>query len=283
MPCRLFSISAVLSSSDHAGRVRERDGEQLLDGRYAGRPASSSCRARDVDLVVVQRVQRRRGRRRHPGTRRAGLRVADLLLEHRGHLVRHRPHALADLGPAVQPAREPDVDVLVLVGLDPLRRLHVALADHRAAQHRGVQLVAGAVEEPGVDERDPPPRRVDAGLEVGRRTPLLVHDPELDGAPAAARAGPRRAANRSSVNATSSGPCIFGFTAYIEPVRELTSSLRPWMSTRLHERGHDRVEDALGDLGAVRSRIASVVIRWPTWRTKSSERPGSTIWPSGPS
>ena len=28
---------------------------------------------------------------------------------------------------------------------------------------------------------------------------------------------------------------------------------------------------------------ASVVIRWPTWRTNSSDRPGSTIWPLGPS
>src|SRR3546814_6445595 len=39
----------------------------------------------DVDRMIVQRVQRRGGRRRHPGGVRARLRMADLRFEHRAH------------------------------------------------------------------------------------------------------------------------------------------------------------------------------------------------------
>jgi hypothetical protein len=53
---------------------------------------------------------------------------------------------------ARQAAFKADVDVPVLVGGDPGGAFHVALADHRAGFHRGVDLVAGAVEEAGVDE-----------------------------------------------------------------------------------------------------------------------------------
>ena len=130
--------------------------------------------------MVVQRVQRRGGGRRHPGGVGAGLRVADLLRQHVGHPVGHRPHALADLRLARQAAGQADIDVAVLVGLDPGGRLHVALADHRAGFHRGVDLVAGAVEEAGVDEHDALGRRPDAGLEVDGGAPLLVHDAHLE-------------------------------------------------------------------------------------------------------
>ena len=57
--------------------------------------------------------------------------------------------------------------------------------------------------------------------------------------------------NSSTVNATSSGPCIFGFTTYIEPVRELASSRLAAQVGQAAERGHERVEDALGHLVAV--------------------------------
>ena len=204
-----------------------------------------------VDLVVVQRVQGRRGRRRHPRTRGAGLRVADLGLEHRRHLVRGGPHALADLGLAGQAALEPDVDVLVLVRRDPRRRLHVALADHRPGLHRGVHLVAGAVEEAGVDERRA--GRCAAAMHAlrfadVRRSSSMI--PSL----MVPRSSPKRSstrANRSSVNATSSGPCIFGFTAYIEPARELRQLAAPLEVDEAAQRGHDRVEDPLGDLRPV--------------------------------
>ena len=74
--------------------------------------------------------------------------------KHRRHLVGHGPHALADLRLAGQAAGEADIDVPVFIGRDPRRLLHVVLADHRAGFHRGVDLVAGAVEEAGVDEDD---------------------------------------------------------------------------------------------------------------------------------
>ena len=53
------------------------------------------------------------------------------------------------------------------------------------------------------------------------------------------------------MNATSSGPCIFGFTAYIEPVRELRELAAALEVDQAAQRGHDRVEDPLRDLVAV--------------------------------
>ena len=165
------------------GRVAERHLQQLLALAAATAGGELLLTGAHVDLVVVQRVQGRGGRRRHPGAARAGLRVADLGLHHRGEAVGRGPHALADLGAAQQAALEADVDVEVLVGRDPGLALHVVLADHRPGLHGGVDLVAGAVEEAGVDEGDPLAGLGDAGLEVQRRTPLLVHDPDLDGQP----------------------------------------------------------------------------------------------------
>ena len=111
----------------------------------------------------------------------ARARVADLLGEHVGHQVRRGPHALADLRPAAQPAGESDVHVVVLVRGEPALRPHLRLANHRAGLHRGVDLVAGAVEEPGVDEREAPGRGPDALREVQRGAALLVHQPDLHG------------------------------------------------------------------------------------------------------
>ena len=97
-----------------------------------------------------------------------------------GHAVGRRPHALADLGPPAQTAGQAGVDVPVLVGQDPPLRAHVGLAHHGAGEHRGVDLVAGAVEEAGVDEHHAGPGGADALGEVDRRAALLVHDPDLD-------------------------------------------------------------------------------------------------------
>ena len=127
----------------------------------------------------MQRVQGGGGRARHPGGVGAGLRVRDLLLEHRGHQVGHRPHALADLRAAAQAGAQTHQHVVALVGLDPGAGLHVALAQHRTGQHRGVHLVAGAVEEAGVDEGHTARRRGDAGGEVDAGAALLVHDAQL--------------------------------------------------------------------------------------------------------
>ena len=80
MPCALLSSS----SRDFLGRpvacprragssaARRGAGDRLARDRPARRPNTSTC-------VIVQRVQRRGGRRRHPGGVGAGLRMADLL------------------------------------------------------------------------------------------------------------------------------------------------------------------------------------------------------------
>ncbi len=80
--------------------------------------------------------------------------MADFLRQHVRHLVGRSPHAFADLGMARQPIDQADIDVPVFIGLDPGLRFHVVLADHRSGFHRGVDLVAGAIEEAGVDEHD---------------------------------------------------------------------------------------------------------------------------------
>ena len=99
----------------------------------------------DIDLVIMQRMQRRGCRRGHPGAVRAGHRMADLLLQHVRHAVWHGPHALADLRFSGQSAGQPDIDIPVLIGADPGGAFHVGLADHRPGLHRGVDLVAGPV------------------------------------------------------------------------------------------------------------------------------------------
>ena len=129
----------------------------------------------------MQCVQGRSRRRWHPCCVRASLRMRDLLFEHGRHHIRHGPHALADLRTAGQATGETDVDVPGLVGLDPRRRPHLRFADHRTGVHRGVDLVAGAVEESRVDEEHAALGGADAGLEIDRGASLLVHDAHLDG------------------------------------------------------------------------------------------------------
>ena len=159
--------------------VRQRDGQQRLDaGAAAGQIPLHRV---DVDVVVMHGVQRGGGGRGHPGGAGAGPGLGDLLRHHVGHQIGHRPHALADLGPSGEAGGQADVDVAILVGEDPGLRLHRTLADHRAGFHRGVDLVAGAVQEPGVDEGHAIGNRLHAGFEVDRGATFLVHDADLDG------------------------------------------------------------------------------------------------------
>ena len=81
--------------------------------------------------------------------------------------------------------------------------------------------------------------------------------------------------NSSTVNATSSGPCIFGFTTYIDPVSELASCDSPRTSFMLPSAVTSASRMPSGTSLPSRSSTASVVIRWPTWRMKSNERPRS--------
>ena len=106
---------------------------------------------------------------------------ADFLLQHRRHQIRHRPHSLSDLGVTGKAARQPDIDIPVLVGLEPGLSSHLGFADHRPGLHGGVDLVAGAIEEAGIDEDKRDLRRADAFLEIDRGPPLLVHEADLDG------------------------------------------------------------------------------------------------------
>ncbi len=162
-------------------RLRHRNGKDVRQ-LGARAPLGQFLVARlHVDLMVMQRMQRRGGRRRNPGGRGAGLRMRDLLRQHVRHLVGRGPHALADLGMAGQAIDKSDIDVPVFIGLDPGLGLHVVLADHRPRFHRGMDLVAGTVEEAGVDEHDALQGVLDAGLEVDRGAALLVHDADLHG------------------------------------------------------------------------------------------------------
>ena len=117
------ALGVVVELLLHVGGVpvgaRERRGQQgvgpgLLAGLRHGR-----LQAGHVDLVIVQGVQHRRGRRGHPGGVGAGLGVADLGGQHGGHHVGRGPHALADLGAAGEAGGQPDLDVALLIGRQP--------------------------------------------------------------------------------------------------------------------------------------------------------------------
>ncbi len=162
------------------GAGSQGDGQDVVHGGR-GALGQFGLAGEHVDLVVVQRVQGGGGGRGDPGGVGAGERVADLLLHHRGHQVRHGPHALADLRAALQAGGQADVDVVVLVGADPLLALHGGLAHHGAGFHGGVDFVTGTVEEAGVDEHHALGGGLDAGLQVDGGAALLVHDADLEG------------------------------------------------------------------------------------------------------
>src|SRR5262249_20109615 len=86
------------------------------------------------------------------------------------------PHALADLRPPWKPASNANVNIGILISRDPLGILHGLLADHRSGFHRGMNLVARAVEEARVDEKHPIGSRRDASREIDGGAPLFVHD-----------------------------------------------------------------------------------------------------------
>ena len=82
------------------------------------------------------------------------------------------------------------------------------------------------------------------------------------------------AANKLLAKRTSSGPCIFGFTIYTEPERLLVFSLR------LRSNGAISAVITPSSMPSgislpCLSSTAGVVIKWPTLRINSSERPGS--------
>ena len=164
-------------------RVRRQRRCQDLVERRAGARCQRLLDGGNVDLMVMQRVQSGGCGRGYPRRVRAGPRVRDLRAQHVRHEVRHRPHALADLGVSAEAARETDVDVLPFIGIQPDRLLEVVLARYRRGFHRGVDLIAGAVEEAGVDEHDALLHRPDALQEIDRGAPFFIHDADLQGMP----------------------------------------------------------------------------------------------------
>ena len=162
------------------GAVGQRHRQNIVKGRP--RPGFQlRLTGQHIDRVIMGGVQGGGGRRRHPGGVGAGHWVADFLLQHGCHQIRHRPHALADLGVAGQAASQPDVDIPILIGLDPRLILDVGLAQEGAGLHGGVDFVAGAVKEAGVDEEDARFGGADAFLQVDRGPPFLVHDAHFQG------------------------------------------------------------------------------------------------------
>ena len=179
------ALGVVVELLLNVGRVPvrpgQRRGQQRIGSGLLAAPGHGRLHRRNVHIVVVQGVQHGRRGRGHPGRVGPGLRVADLGGEHGGHLVRRGPHALADLGAAGEARGQADLDVALLIGRQPGFGADRLLAHHGAGFHRGVDLVARAVQEAGVDEHDPRARGVDAGGEVGAGAALLVHDAQLDG------------------------------------------------------------------------------------------------------
>ena len=149
-----------------------------------GPPATcrqSLLHRKDIDAVIVQGMKRCRGGRGHPGAIGARLGVIDLLLQHCRHHVGGGPHALADLRLAGQSAFEANIDVEVFIGVDPALALDEVLAAEWACFHRGVDFIAGAVKETGVDEGHAVACGANALLQVHRGAALLIHDAELYG------------------------------------------------------------------------------------------------------
>ena len=133
----------------------------------------------NVDGVIVHGMQRSRCRRWHPGGIGAGLRMANLSGHHLRHQIRHGPHTLADLRPSRQTALQPDVDILPLIGVEPDRVLDLALAQHGAGRHRGMNLIASTIEKPRVDEHHALARRANALGQIDTGAPLFIHDAHL--------------------------------------------------------------------------------------------------------
>ena len=107
--------------------------------------------------------------------------MAHFVGEHLGHEIRHGPHAFTDLCLPLQAAGQTHVYVPVLVGVDPGLRLHGTLGGDSAGFHAGVNLIAGAVKETGVDEHNALARAANTLGEVHASAPLLVHDPYFEG------------------------------------------------------------------------------------------------------
>ena len=104
--------------------------------------------------MIVRRVQSRCRWRWHPSRIRARHRMANLGFHHRSHVIRHRPHTLANLRYAGQPGFDADINILVFVGRDPRHAFKFSLRQERTCLHGGMNFISGAVKKPRVDKDD---------------------------------------------------------------------------------------------------------------------------------
>ena len=191
-------------------------------------------------------MQGGRRRRGHPGGVRAGLRLGALGVEHRAHRRRAGPTCPCRSGRARRTRRAAR-----------RRRCGLRTRCSQVVDFSSSLRTTGPASKsewisspvrsrkPGVDEDHPLGGAGDARLEVDRRAPLLVHDPDLDGGGRQLRApAPRRRTGRPT-GSTSSGPCIFGLTTYRLPVRELEKRPSPRRSCSGRDRGDQDVQALL--------------------------------------
>jgi hypothetical protein len=192
MPCALLSSSARISSGTSYGPARA--GWSAADrgpatGSAALSPGGRRRRPRD-------NASRAASRRSATEPTRCWRRPSGwpIFCASMSPSIGRRPHALADLRLARKPAGEADLDVAILIGRDPVAALHLALAHHRPGPHRRVHLVAGAVEEAGVDEDDAVLHRLGCRRRDWRRcgAPRPSRRPSACGAPGRADPRPRR-------------------------------------------------------------------------------------------
>jgi hypothetical protein len=149
-------------------------------------------------------------------------------------------------GSARQAALQADGDVARLIGGDPVGRLDLALPHHRPGLHGGVDLVAGAVEEAGVDEDDPVLHRMDAGRQIGRGAPLLVHHTDLDRVPRQTQQVLDRVEQGVGEGALL-GPVHLGFDDIDRPLPGCSGTApAPFRSCIGDQRGDDGVQHPFG-------------------------------------
>ena len=152
------ALRVVLELGGDVGRgpvrvLRERDRQDVLElaaaaapsrsrpGARARRPGGSGWRAGSRPWGWEPRRSSRR-----PSGGRSSARASRAIRSGIAHM------PLPICARPARPQARPMSTLASLVGGDPGLRLHVGLAHHRAGLHRGVDLVAGAVEEAGVDE-----------------------------------------------------------------------------------------------------------------------------------
>ena len=108
--------------------------------------------------------------------------MADFFLHHGVHGIRLRPHAFTDLCFALQAAFEANVHVGIFVRAEPRLCTHEFFTHHCARVHAGVNFVAGAIHEAGVDEDYAVFGFVDTLFQIHGGAALFVHDADFHAA-----------------------------------------------------------------------------------------------------